>query len=526
MDLIQGRTHLKLGTRRSLLARTQSLGVAQQIESLQPNIKIKLIEIDTRGDFLQEIPLRAVDGKEFFVAELDAALHASAVDFTVHSLKDLSLNRPQGLHLAAIPKRENPRDVILFGPSVLSKVQNGEPLKIGTSAPRRLENIPLFLEKALPSFSKTKKSKLEFLEIRGNVNTRLSRLHEPLGSDRQLDAVVLAMAGLIRLFSNEVSRAEIETLLQNARWMVLPLRECPTAPGQGALAVECRANDKEVIQTLSLIHDSVTADHVSRERNLLAKWGGGCHQKFGATVIPHSLLGELFYVRGEISDQSKINKLYWEIPARQKLNSGGSPQECIAWDGTQWGEKNSQFEEIPNAFPIQSSSLNHRAVFIAHSRALPCFGAQLLEQSRVWTSGVSSWFRLAALGVWVEGCAENLGFESLEETLLEPVLTLPPLKNWLILTYEGAQSGWQQGEVLATYRVHIQNPDEAQSALRKATHIYWNSSTQFERLKNNLVNRVHHSSGPGKTAQYLRENHINPVVFPTVEEWRKWMHGL
>jgi len=105
-------TTLKLGTRRSLLAWAQSSWVAREIERLNPGVKVELDGIDTRGDKIVDVSLRNVVGKEFFVGELDDALREHRVDFTVHSMKDLSLDRPAGFVLAAIPKRENPRDVI------------------------------------------------------------------------------------------------------------------------------------------------------------------------------------------------------------------------------------------------------------------------------------------------------------------------------------------------------------------------------------------------------------------------------
>src|SRR5690606_14952271 len=128
-------------------------------------------------DRIVDKPLREVEGKAFFTAELDAALTEGHVDLSVHSLKDLSLDRPDGITLAAIPPRENPRDVILFRRDVTERLDAGRRVRIGTSAPRRLENLPGFLEWALPHPS----PHLEFVEIRGNVDTRLGRLHEPEG---------------------------------------------------------------------------------------------------------------------------------------------------------------------------------------------------------------------------------------------------------------------------------------------------------------------------------------------------------
>src|SRR5262249_52360049 len=149
----------------------------------------------------------------------------------------------------------NPRDVVLFGPGVMEKLRAGRELKIGTSSPRRLENIPGFLKRALPDAG-GRAPAVDLVEIRGNVNTRLGRVHEPEGSERHLDGVVLAFAGLIRLWADEAAgRPELRKLLEGVRWMVLPLRECPAAPAQGALAVECRAADARVRSVLAKLHD-------------------------------------------------------------------------------------------------------------------------------------------------------------------------------------------------------------------------------------------------------------------------------
>ncbi len=241
---------LKLGTRKSLLALAQSRAVATEIEAANPGLKVELVGIETRGDRIQDVPLSKVEGKEFFVAELDEALHRGETDLTVHSLKDLSLDRPKEFFCAAIPRRENSRDVVIYGPGIQNKLARGVTLKIGTSSPRRLENIPPFLKRALPA----SRSELQFIEIRGNVNTRLARLHEKEGSEKHLDAVVLAAAGLIRLWNDMQGRMELKKLLDRTRGMILPLSECPAAPGQGALAVECRAEDAFVRAAIARIH--------------------------------------------------------------------------------------------------------------------------------------------------------------------------------------------------------------------------------------------------------------------------------
>jgi hydroxymethylbilane synthase len=513
--MFEGR--LRLGTRRSALAWAQSLWVAERIQALNPNAEVELIPIETRGDRITDLPLSKVEGKEFFSAEIDTALLSGNVDLTVHSLKDLSLDRPAEITLAAIPQRENPRDVVVFRDDVPERLRNGHALRIGTSAPRRLENVPGFLARALPGDGN---AKVECVEIRGNVDTRLGRLHEPEGSARHLDGVVLAFAGLIRLWRDtrpDGGRGRLSRLLKNVRWMILPLTDCPSAPGQGALAVECCSDAAEVRSTLDLLHDEVSARLVKAERDVLARFGGGCHQRFGATCIDHPAFGSLLYVRGTADDGRPLDEVTW-------LAMPDSPRIPVRWwDG--FRARESSDVPAPEVSRTVDNAFNGSTapVFVAHSRALPRHAAGRLASHRVWTSGTPSWWRLARLGVWVEGCAEGLGYEWIASTLAEPVLKLPPLANWQILSHVAAADHWPAGEVIGTYRL----PEVSTQAIAEpgaVTHVYWASGTQFSQLWSHLPASVHHACGPGKTAQVIRAAGVsNLTVFPSVHEWRRWL---
>lgn len=499
---------LKLGTRKSLLAWAQSSWVAREIEKKNPGVRVELVGIETTGDRIQDVSLQVASqmtgGKEFFVKEIDEALSSGAVDLTVHSMKDLSLDRPAELINAATPPRENPRDVVLFGPGVMERLRSGKQIRIGTSSPRRLENIPAFLSRALPH-----SARLEFVEIRGNVNTRLGRVHEAQDSQRHLDAVVLAFAGLIRLWKDEKAREEMRRLLEGVRWMILPLRECPAAPAQGALSIECRRADAEVLSMIRRIHCKETEADVSLERGLLAQWGGGCHQKFGATAISTPAISSLFFIRGKKPDQTFVDELRWSRPSAPS----GVTQ---AWDGSEW-RRESQTEYLPDA----EKPVDAPAVFISHWRSLE----KQSPSGRIWASGVSSWFKLAEKGLWVEGCAENLGFESIRKTIAEEVLQLPPFKSWTVLTHEGAERGWDT-RVIPTYRLKKSGyPDRAKQALKQATHVFWSSASQFDELKDTVPQNAHQACGVGRTYEHLTSCGVKPVVFPTAEEWRKWIKG-
>jgi len=503
---------LRLGTRRSLLARAQSSAVARSLERLHPELRVELVGIDTRGDRILDTPLSQVEGKEFFTAEIDAALRAGTVDLTVHSYKDLALELPAGLHIGAVPVRENPRDIVVFAADVPERLASGATLRIGSSSPRRQAFVPAFLERALPGAPR-----VELCELRGNVDTRLRRLREPRGAERQLDGVVLAFAGLSRLWQDEAVGAAtvLRELLAGLPRMLLPLTMCPAAPAQGALAIECRADDERTRSLLAAIDDPATRAAIDAERALLAQRGGGCHQRFGATQVQVEGLGALLYLR-EAGDQGlAAPELRWKLPPPPRA-------PLRPWDGSE--QPSPAIEAIEGAASLCAQRLAaSSAAFIAHRRALPELPAAEVNRCRhIWVSGTESWFALASRGVWVEGCAESLGFGALRATLAAPLLALPPLREWLALTNAEAASGWGELPVLATYR-HARTPDQG-TGPRDALQAWWHSGVQFERWRGQLRADCQHACGPGRTAETLRRAGIAaPSIFPSVHQWREWL---
>ncbi len=512
---------LRLGTRRSALAWVQSSQVAAALRAAHPGLEVELVGIDTRGDRVLDKALSAMDGKEFFTAELDEALRAGHVDFSVHSLKDLSLDRPHDFVLAAVPMRANPRDIALFAPDVPQRLAEGAGLRIGTSSPRRATLLPPFFSKALPHGAR---NAIELVTLRGNVDTRLRRLHEQRGAERHLDGIVLAAAGLSRLFADTTTerqgRALLEGLLDGLHLMMLPLTEVPGAPGQGALAVECRASDEQTRRLLSVLEHPDTRAAVAIERQLLGEHGGGCHQRFGASLQWLAGLGGVLQVAGRNSREKDIGEQrFLPDPPLPPL-----PASLQAWDGSTAAP--AAATSMVNAAQL-AARLRGRAVFVAHQRALPEGASGLLSGRTVWTAGAKTWFALAAAGVWVQGCAETLGAEGAARLVAEPLLRLPAPGEWDVLTHADATGPWQEGQwaganVIATYSVPAgATPDAA--LLGAATHIYWSSTAQFERCRHLASPDAHHASGAGKTAGHIQRAGVrNFRAFPSPEAWRQW----
>jgi hydroxymethylbilane synthase len=240
---------LRLGTRRSALATTQSAWVAQRLRALGHTVE--LVEIVTEGD-VNAAPLSTLGGTGVFAAAIRRSLLAGEVDLAVHSLKDLPTAPEPGLTVAAIPGREDPRDALVARDRLtLGELPAGA--VVGTGSPRRVAQLAAL------------GLGLEFKDIRGNVDTRIG-----LVASGAVDAVVLARAGLARL-------GRLDDITETLD----PLQMLP-APGQGALAVECRSEDTEVRDLLAAIDDAEARACVTAERSLLAALEAGCSAPVGA----------------------------------------------------------------------------------------------------------------------------------------------------------------------------------------------------------------------------------------------------
>ncbi len=252
-------TMLKLGSRGSKLALTQSRTVAAAIEALG-SASVELEVIETTGDADQDRPLPEIGGKGLFTQELDNALLEGRIQFAVHSLKDLPTDMDPRLCVTATARRVDPRDVIV-GPAGSCTTLGGlaDGAIIGTSSLRRAALARAF------------RPELEVRDIRGNVDTRLAKVDAG-----DYDAVVLAAAGLVRLGLEE----RIGEWMERTSWL--------PAPAQGALGIVTRTDDEETRALLESLRHPETEMAVTAERALLATLGGGCHVPVGALALTYA----------------------------------------------------------------------------------------------------------------------------------------------------------------------------------------------------------------------------------------------
>lgn len=249
-----------LGARGSGLALRQTNEVLEQLRAAHPETDVQVTTIVTGGDVRPDEPIASI-GVGAFVTELEAALLRGDIDVAVHSLKDLPTAPTLGLRIPAVTARQDPRDCLVDRWDMpLEELPQGA--RIGTGSPRRMSQL-LHL-----------RPDLRVLPIRGNVDTRLKKAR---GQD--FDGVVLAMAGLVRLGRQDEAAQPFDP------HVMVP------APGQGALALQCREEDRELVTLLSSIDHAITAAAVRAERSVLGLLGGGCQLALGAyaTVEQHTM---------------------------------------------------------------------------------------------------------------------------------------------------------------------------------------------------------------------------------------------
>ena len=256
---------IRIATRKSPLALWQAEHVAERLEKAFPDVKTELVKMVTKGDKILDAPLAKIGGKGLFVKELEQGMLEGSADIAVHSMKDVPVEFPDGLHLAAILNREDPTDAFVSN-NYKSLDDLPENAKIGTSSLRRQCQI------------KERFPDAEILSLRGNVNTRLAKLDAG-----EYDAIILASAGLKRLKMGHRITQCLNTDIS------LP------AIGQGAVGIECRTDDSEINGYLKSLQDEPTTIRVMAERAMNERLQGGCQVPIAGFA---EIQGNSLFMRG------------------------------------------------------------------------------------------------------------------------------------------------------------------------------------------------------------------------------------
>lgn len=471
---------LKVASRKSDLARWQAVQVARALEKHATKPGVEFIFKESLGDQNLDLPLASMGSKGVFTEDFYEDLIGGRCDLVVHSWKDLPVEERAETAIVMTLPRADVRDLMLVPEPVWAEAARTGHLKVLTSSPRRLYN----LSKVLPSFLPAEVS-IEFQTVRGNVPTRLRKMHE------QNSALILAKAGLDRLLQAEKEGfiqgdTKIAALIANCRLMVFPISVNPPAPAQGALAVEVAHGNNTVKDLCESLNDKATFLSAHSEREILHRYGGGCHQKIGVAVLEKPC-GRVVSLRGLTDAGEVLNQ--WTLENKTAWTRARHSENVFPLKPSD----NSWFERSP--VQVDESVLRScSGLMAARADAWPR-GYVASPQQMVWTAGIKSWQKLASLGVWVNGCADGLGEDE------DPGLHwINEAIHWTKLTHTQAAGS----KDIATYELNAKSdtPD-----LNGKTHFFWMSGTSFERARKlfpEIIKNGYHACGPGNTHRHLQ----------------------
>ncbi len=482
---------LRIASRKSELARLQAHTVGNALLKKNPHLQLDFIFKSSLGDQNAHIPLWQSESKGVFTEDFYNDLVRGECDLVVHSWKDLPVEMREHTRVAATLEREDSRDVLLMTKKTFEKRSSS--LTILTSSPRRVFGASKFLKKSLP----WQVDNIQYAAVRGNVPTRIEKLIAGDG-----DILFVAKAALDRFLSSDhleyhEVKTKVRSLMDQCEFQVWPLSVCPTAAAQGALAIEARSNDAQILKILASINHVQTFDEATAERNILKSYGGGCHQKIGISVL-HRSFGEIQFIQGETQAGELLDS--------RKLISQGNWQPPA---------------ELSQFFPNRHERLFERELFdrsavinkiglkkdwwVARESSVP-MDMSPTDAGYIWTAGIKTWAALAGRGFWVHGSADSLGEREL------PHIDHLAGKNidWIKLTHTGSHK--QNYSVVPTYKLKQNGPFD----FSKKTHFYWMSGSQFERaleLDPSLCSRGFHACGPGLTSETVQRRLTGDAQF-------------
>ena len=495
---------IKILTRESTLARIQGKIVGEKIHLAFPQIKIEYYTSKTVGDINQNLDLKSSDTRGLFTGDISKHIANGSYDIAVHSWKDYPIINKSSSDIVGTVPREDSRDIIFIKKS---SVDHKTPKKITvmTSSPRRRYGLEQRLNQIIP----IKIKQLEFRDLRGNIDTRLKKFIE--GDD---DAIIVAKAAIDRLMASDdidaTFKTRIEYCFSSCRWIILPLSLFPTAAAQGAIGIESRIDNKKLLKIIDKINNKADYKDVQIERKIISKFGGGCSQKIGVSIIRKNkkVIKSLF---GLTEEGEKLN-FYGEI--KSDMKNEGESKVLRKRIFPQSNNDESIFKRVNFNRNKKINSLEKSIIFITRKNVLkfnPIFSSSCI----LWTSGVKTWESIVKQGYWVNGSSESLG-----EIELEKIFNLFNEKfSVRKLTFK--DESHDPDKVIETYK--LEKPEFPKN-FQNRTHFYWMSSKLFTVAikKYPQIIDMDHSCGMGNTYLKLKEILGDRVsCFLSYEHWLK-----
>jgi len=466
--------HIKLGSRKSHLAKKQAYMVKDKLEALGHSVELFLKP--SMGDLNLDIDLSSTTEKGVFTQDFTKLLHEKKVDCVVHSWKDLPIDLGASSKVVATLDREDSRDLVLVKNDSL-KNKNWTVL---TSSPRREFHLNEFF-----TYLNDKKTEFSFKAIRGNIPTRFKKFLE----DSNADAFCVALAAVKRLVKdksfNEDYPGVWESLLSSCKWAILPESYCPSAAAQGALALEVLNERRDLIKVLKEINVENDRLSVVEERMALKSYGGGCHLAIGTQVynLPQGIL--------KFSSGNHKGESFRDIKFSPKDSYPKKIEESKLWLSTI--EVKAGRETIDCEFHESEKS----SVMVTRFESFKSIEDKNYDE--LFTSGLKTWKKLYQKGVWVNGCLDSLGPSFYPKDVFSK-----GIKNHIWLTRKGVKGP----DTFITKETYKLSTTLKESSFEGKEYFVWMSAELLieSLLKHPRLKEKCHFVGLGRSYERLEES--------------------
>jgi hydroxymethylbilane synthase len=379
------------------------------------------------------------------------------------------------------------RDIIIFKNEIFQK--KVDTIEILTSSPRRKYNLSKILFDLIP----TDNENLIFKDIRGNIETRLNKFNK---GDSQ--GIIVAKVALDRILQHGMpkTKKKIISIIQNNKWILLPISLFPTAPGQGAIGIEVKKDRKNLIKLLDEVNCKKTYENVLQEKKIMARYGGGCQQKIGLSIWERHGK-KIISMCGKTDDKITLNQ-FSILERNKKINKENKKQNIYPIKGI---DKNIFDRKlIDNSRKIKG--IKDSLIYLSRKNVIE--KANNIHPSNIiWTSGVKCWKSMVKKGVWVNGTSESLG----ESEPLNIDNLLPSDTNYFKLSHSKASS--DNFKLIPTYHLHLKRDVIKNIDIKNKDNFFWMSSFQFDEFLKIYpeILKKKHSCGFGNTF-----NHIEKII--------------
>ncbi len=494
---------IRISARKSDLARLQAYQVGEALTQKFRTLKVEYNFRESLGDRNLTNPLWQMPEKGVFTQDFKEDLLSGNTDLVVHSWKDIPIEEDSQTSIAATLHRADERDVLLFKKSTLENAGTLKHLKIFSSSPRREFNLTPFFSWSLPF----KPQKIEFIPVRGNIQTRIQKALE----SSEVHGIIVAKAAIDRLLAiKKVEFVKTQKFLSSALKQmliqVIPLSQSPTSAAQGALAIEVKKNNWEALKFLKGINISPDFNLVNEERTQFKLWGGGCHQKMGVSlkrVGPHILSFE--------KGLDQKNSFIWTQEIIR--TSFGVVTQKISTDDVV--ELHTELTKKVSDLKTYKAKKNESLILTKGN----LLSASSSKSIVIWTSGVETWKQLAEQGYWVMGTYDSLG-DSLRPDI---DILLGKKQKWKKLTHQKGNSiSW--AKTLKLYSVDYEGYQKLANYKNKS-HFYWSHGDLFlNGLKRcPWLKKKKHICGMGSTLETVSKHIARKNIIPVYnfKEWKK-----